>query len=129
MTAQSTIVVIDDNEPFLERIRVRLEGQGHRVITTTQTVGTARRIVGAQLVIIDWHMPGISGGELMKSFRAAVAHSTEKPLFYLYSSDTTVFASAKDMGFDGVFVNKGKDDSLLRQVAAALAMSKLRSRS
>ena len=40
----------------------------------------------------------------MKSFRAAVAHSSDKPLFYLYSSDTAVFASAKDMGFDGVFV-------------------------
>ena len=116
MSVQSTIVVIDDNEAFLERIRLRLESKGHRVLTTTQTVGTARLIVGARLVIIDWHMPGISGGELMKSFRAAVAHSAEKPLFYLYSSDTAVFASAQERGFDGVFVHKGNDDSLVRQV-------------
>ena len=98
------------------------------MITTTQTVGAARHLLGARLVIIDWHMPGISGGEVLKSFRAAVAASLQKPLFYLYTSDSSVASAGKALGFDGTFINKGNEDSLARQVKAAFLITKVRAR-
>ena len=128
MVDKPLIVVIDDSEVILERIKSRLEAEGYRVVTSAQTVGAARLLKGASLVILDWHMPGISGGDVLESFRAAVASSAKRPLFYLYTSDPSVSGAAKNTGFDGSFVNKGDDDSLVQQVAAALRIAKLKAR-
>jgi two-component system, NtrC family, sensor kinase len=128
MPEQPLIVVIDDSEVILERIKTRLEAEGYRVITTAQTVGAARHLVGASLVIVDWHMPGMNGGDVFGSLRAATAKSAQRPLFYLYTSDPSVAAAAKGNGFDGSFVNKGDDDSLAQQVGAAMRIAKLKAR-
>jgi two-component system, OmpR family, response regulator len=122
------ILVIDDSEIVLERVKHSLELEGYEVITTTQTVGAARHLVNSQLVILDWHMPGISGGEVLTSLRAACASSGKKPLFYLYTSDPVAASNVKEWGFDGCFTNKGNDALLPRQVAAALRFAKLKSR-
>ena len=94
MHKDPVILVVDDSEIVLERIKLRLESAGYSVITTAQTVGAARHLRTANLVIIDWHMPGISGGEVLTSFLAACASYPIKPLFYLYSSDPSVSTTA-----------------------------------
>jgi CheY-like chemotaxis protein len=127
MTA-SVILVIDDSEIILERMKQRLETEGYRVITTTQTVGVARYLLESQLVIIDWHMPGISGGEVLASLRAASTACEVRPLFYLYTSDHNAGTTAKSSGFDGHFINKGNDESLVRQVEAAFRLTKFMAR-
>lgn len=129
MAEQPLIVVIDDSEVILDRIKSRLEAEGYRVITTAQTVGAARLLRGASLVILDWHMPGMNGGDVLASLRAACENSRTRPLFYLYTSDPTVAAGAKTNGFDGSFVNKGDDDALAQQVGAAMRIAKLKARS
>ena len=128
MSDERVILVIDDSEILLERIKLRLEAEGYRVITTTQTVGMARYMRQCHLVIIDWHMPGISGGEMLASLRSACNSSSVKPLFYLYTSDVSVGLTAKAQGFDGHFINKGNDDSLVRQVEAAFRLTKFNAR-
>jgi CheY-like chemotaxis protein len=127
LAEQPLIVVIDDSEVILERIKARLEAEGYRVVTTAQTVGAARHLVGAALVILDWHMPGMSGGDVLRSLRSATANSASRPLFYLYTSDHSVTSAVKG-DFDGVFTNKGDDESLARQVAAAIRIAKLKAR-
>jgi CheY-like chemotaxis protein len=121
-------VVVDDSQVLLDGIRQSLERAGYRVNVTTQTVGAARLLVGAALVIIDWHMPGINGGGVLDSFRAASANLAQIPEFYLYTSDPTVASNAHRYGFNGAFLNKGDYDSLVHQVAAALRIAKLKSR-
>jgi DNA-binding NarL/FixJ family response regulator len=128
MTDPQVILVIDDSEVVLERIRSCLEAAGYRVITTTQTVGVGRHLLESQLVIIDWYMPGIDGGELLASLRGAIGTSHARPLFYLYTSDHSVMVNAKSLGFDGHFINKGNDQSLVRQVEAAFRLTKFMSR-
>jgi two-component system NtrC family sensor kinase len=128
MADQPLIVVIDDSEVILERIKTRLEAEGYRVVTTAQTVGGARLLMGASLVIIDWHMPGMNGGDVLQSLSAATANSAKRPLFYVYTSDPSAGAAAKAAGFDGTFVNKGDDDSLAQQVGAAMRIAKLKAR-
>jgi CheY-like chemotaxis protein len=125
---KSVILVVDDSEVLLDRIKQRLEQADYVVITTTQTVGAARHLRTTNLVIIDWHMPGISGGEVLGSFLSASAGSASRPLFYLYTSDPTAAKGAKALGFDGCFVDKGNDDSLVSQVGAALRIAKLKAR-
>jgi CheY-like chemotaxis protein len=128
MAEQPLIVVIDDSEIILERIKTRLEADQYRVVTTAQTVGAARLLRGASLVILDWHMPGMTGGDVLASLRGACENSQSRPLFYLYTSDPTVAAAAKNTGFDGAFINKGDDDSLAQQVGAAMRIAKLKAR-
>jgi len=128
MAEQPLIVVIDDSEIILERIKTRLEAEQYRVVTTAQTVGAARLLRGASLVILDWHMPGMTGGDVLASLRAACEKSQSRPLFYLYTSDPTVAGAAKNTGFDGSFINKGDDDSLAQQVGAAMRIAKLKAR-
>lgn len=123
---KAKILVVDDSEVVLERVKERLEDEGYEVIVTSQTVGAARHLRTAKLVIIDWHMPGINGGEVLASFRSAAEHG---PLYYVYSSDNTIAAQATKLGFDGCFVKKGDDDALVRQVAAALRVAELKARS
>lgn len=128
MAEEPLIIVIDDSEIILERIKSRLEADGYRVVTTAQTVGAARLLRGASLVILDWHMPGMRGDEVLASLRAACVNSRARPLFYLYTSDPTIAAAAKNAGFDGAFVHKGDEDSLAQQVGAAMRIAKLKAR-
>ena len=102
-----------------------LVAEGYEVTTTSRAVGNARHIPNSDLVIIDFHMPGIDGGTVMSSLRGAEgekkAHSC---LFYLYSSDTTLDFRA--LGFDGALTGKGDEEALVRQVRAIVRLSQLR---
>ncbi len=69
--ARRNILVIDDSEVMLSRIRRALEVEGYDVTATTRAVGNARHIPTCDLAIIDNHMPGIDGGTVIASLRSA----------------------------------------------------------
>src|SRR5437868_1360113 len=121
------ILVIDDSEVMLARIKKALLADGHTVTTTTQTVGNARHLSACDLVIIDYHMPGIDGFAVQQQLRGAAAQLDKQPLFYLYTSDPSVVAQAK--GFDGCFTNKGDEALLVQQVRAVFRLSQIRAMS
>jgi two-component system OmpR family response regulator len=118
------ILVIDDSEVMLARIKKALVADGHTVTTTAQTVGNARHLASCDLVIIDYHMPGIDGFAVQQQLRGAAAQLDKQPLFYLYTSDPSVVALAK--GFDGCFTNKGDEALLIQQVRAVFRLSQIR---
>ncbi len=118
------ILVIDDSEVVLNRIRAVLEQAGFSVGTTTQTVGAARHLRGVDLIILDYHMPGMTGDAVAQSLRAAAEGVGLNPDIYLYTSDSTV--SAHLAGFNGGFSKKGDDDALVAQVDAAFRLRRLR---
>jgi serine/threonine-protein kinase len=120
--ARRKILVIDDSETVLDRLGAALRTAGYDVVTTARTVGTARHIAGCDLAILDYHMPGIDGAEVLASLRAAAAASASarECLFFLYTSDPEIAQRHKELGFDGVFTRKGDDEALARQVRAVL---------
>jgi CheY-like chemotaxis protein len=128
MSDQHSILIIDDSDTVLTRLKERLVAEGYNVITTMQTVGAARHLRHCELVIIDYHMPGIDGGAVVESLRGAIRGSNYKPLLYVYSSDRSIERKYEELGFDGAFTNKGDDESLIYQVSAAFRMAKLRGR-
>ncbi len=124
--ADKHVLVIDDSEFILEQTRRVLESAGYRVTTTTQTVGAARYLVDCDLAVIDFHMPGLDGGKVIESLRAACAASGRTCLFYLYTADAAIGRDYAQLGFDGSFTAKGDDAALVRQVRGALRVLQMR---
>ena len=122
------ILVIDDNEAILNSIVAALSGAGYDVIATQQTVGAARHLKDCELVIIDYHMPGLDGGDVVRSLRAAAAGLHATPAFYMYTSDLLLEQKPKELGFDGVFTRKGQGAWLAHQVEAAFRLLDLAAR-
>ena len=129
------ILVIDDSEVMLSRIKKALVAEGYEVLTTTRAVGNARYIPTSDLVIIDYHMPGIDGETVIQALRGsssrmeqadAAKSSKSGCLFYLYTSDAAIAHSYARLGFDGSLNDKGDEASLVRQVGSIFRMRKIR---
>jgi CheY-like chemotaxis protein len=120
-----SIVVIDDSFLILERIRERLSAEGYQVRTTTGHVAAAKLIQRADLAIIDFHMPGIDGAEMLAMLRKS-APLGNPCLYYLYTSDRSVAARYEQLGFDGAFLRKGEEAALSPQVGAVFRTIRMR---
>jgi two-component system, OmpR family, response regulator len=126
MSASGKIMIIDDSEIVLLRVKTRLLREGYDVLTLSNPTGAARQLPQCDLVLIDFHMPGVGGGEVLGSLRRSSKALDTQPLYFLYTSDKTVSRNYRDLGFDGALINKGDDESLVQQLAAALRFAKLR---
>ena len=122
---QGRIVVVDDSWTILGQIRACLAERGYDVRTTTSPDVAVRLLRGADLTIIDFHMPGLNGTEMVSMLRnAQPADGT--CLFYLYTSDRDEAARYATHGFDGAFLKKGDEAALLPQVEAVFRTVSMR---
>ena len=110
------ILVIDDSEVVLARVQQALASAGFEVVTTTNPVGNARYLVGCDLVIIDFHMPGIDGGTVVSGLRRALQQAGRTCPLYMYTSDGQAAARHARLGFDGCFTDKGDEQVELLQL-------------
>jgi len=124
-TPKARILIIDDSDTVLAKLRARLTSEGYDIVTTTQPIGAARHLRGCDIVILDYHMPGLNGKAVLDSLRAARGDKTT-PMIYLYTFDKNVAATYRADGFEGCFTDKGNDDALVHQLAAALRLAKLK---
>ena len=107
------ILVIDDSEVELNRVKRALVVVGYDVIITTQVVGNARHLPTCHLIIVDYHMPGLNGSEVVTSMRS-IATSMKRPCpIVLYTYDSLVALRYKELGFDGAFAHKGDESALV----------------
>jgi CheY-like chemotaxis protein len=111
-------MVIDDSEVMLARIRSALVAKGYDVIATTHPVGNARYLPTCDLVILDFHMPGLDGSSVVASLRALANSLKNECQLFVYSSDKKIEADYARLGFDGAFTAKGDEQTLVRQVAS-----------
>jgi CheY-like chemotaxis protein len=128
MSVAGKLLIIDDSQAFLDRIKARLQREGYSVVTSSAPVSASTDLPSCDLVILDFHMPGMNGSEALRWLRLASARSDTNPLFFLYTGDKVVSHQYLDLGFDGGLINKGDDESLVQQVAVALRLAKLRRR-
>lgn len=126
MSETKRILVIDDSQVMLDRIRIALTSAGYEVTATTQIIGNARYLASCDLLIIDYHMPGLNGDSVVESMRT-IAHSTKnKSKLFLYTSDEKIASNYRALGFDGAFWGKGDESVLVRQVAALFRTLEMR---
>src|SRR5918912_1008550 len=72
-SAQSKlIVVVDDDETFLDFIQMLLESEGYRVIAHWHGEDAVEVISASHpdLVILDWWLVDMSGAELVRAIKA-----------------------------------------------------------
>jgi DNA-binding NarL/FixJ family response regulator len=124
MKAAGEIVVVDDSYLILDRIRERLTAEGYHVRTTTGQSAAMKLVEFADLAIIDFHMPGIDGAEMLTALKTL--HPNGPCLYYLYTSDRDVATRYEQLGFDGAFLRKGEEEALVAQVGAVFRTIRMR---
>ena len=124
MSEGGEIVVVDDSYLVLDRIRERLTAEGYHVRTTTGQGAAVKLVQNADLAIIDFHMPGVDGAEMLSTLRKSHPHTS--CLYYLYTSDREVATRYQQLGFDGAFLRKGEEAALVAQVGAVFRTIRMR---
>jgi len=120
------ILVVDDSEVMLARIGRALTDAGYEVVATDHVVGNGRHLSTCDLAIIDFHMPGFTGDEVVSSLRGAKSTREVPCALYLYTTDAAATRSFAQLGFDGCFTDKGDEAALVRQVNAAFRLIRIR---
>jgi CheY-like chemotaxis protein len=70
--AGPTILMVDDDPLIRELSRELLENLGYRVETAAngaEALKKYRQMGGADLVVLDYVMPGLNGGQVLREFR------------------------------------------------------------
>jgi CheY-like chemotaxis protein len=122
---QGTVLIVDDSFTLLKRAQDRLQADGLTVRTHTRPELAADDLEGVDVVLVDFHMPGITGRDVVQRLRGAAKEGGLAPIFLLHTTDDRIAAGSKEMGFDGAVAQKGNFDLLAKQVAGALRLKKL----
>lgn len=66
------ILILDDNEDILEMMKLALEDEGHDVecLTNTDDIYKAVQTINPDLVIVDYILEGINGGEFCHQIKS-----------------------------------------------------------
>ncbi len=92
--AEARILVVDDNEANLLFVRRLLEQSGYRQILCVSRGEDALAVHEADLVILDLHMPGMTGYDVLIELRAKAAESNQLPIL-VFTADATSEARLK----------------------------------
>src|SRR5690349_24658160 len=116
-TSMQTILVIDDDESLRDTIGVMLEQEGFRaVLTGDGREGFEKAItIKPDLALVDLRLPGMTGVEICKQLRGAIATG---PIFVL---------SAASDEFDKVQLQAiGADEHVVKPYGAHEMIARLR---
>jgi CheY-like chemotaxis protein len=118
MARQVRVLIVDDSAAALAAMKKALEGAGYAVRTAKSIEEAAPAVAGAEIVIVDFHMPGQDGGPGLPKLKAAAEAGGSRAKFYLHTSDPIEGANHGKYGFDGLLLYKGNLPRLVSQLDA-----------
>jgi DNA-binding response OmpR family regulator len=125
--SKGRILVIDDSQTLLEQMKARLSQEGYDVVTSSRALGNSEILRGAEVVLVDFHMPGVNGASMLRWMRKAVdVLGQSTTLFCLFTTDDAEAAKYREHGFDKVVTSKGNADAVVPQVNALFASLAIR---
>ncbi len=97
------ILIVEDDEKSRRLMKDVLEHQGYAVLETDQgEIGLAMiRECHPALVLMDIHLPGISGLDAIREIRADIAIAKTQVIAVTASVMGNVRETVRDAGFDG----------------------------
>lgn len=111
----SRILLVDDDDMFRESLGLNLGDSGFEV-TSINDGEEALRLMQASdpfdLVLLDWKMPSLSGGEVLKRMRSA---NLNTPVILLTSLSDQIYEEAALQGGAVDFVEKSRSFLILKK--------------
>jgi two-component system response regulator ChvI len=121
------VMVVDDDELFLESVSTNLADAGYRANPFPGGMEAINYLCGkpeADLVLLDWKMPGITGIEVMQRLRA---EKIDIPIIFLTVLSDQIYEEAGLLGGAVDFVEKSRSFAiLLRRIELILQGKKER---
>ena len=122
MKIQPRILVVEDEAPIAELIAVNLRHNGYQITWATDGA-VAQRELDAQLpdlVLLDWMLPGESGLQLARRWRAD-ARTRQVPIILLTArGDENDRVAGLDVGADDYITKPFSTKALLARIRAVL---------
>ncbi len=124
--ASGKVLVIDDDSQLLDEARASLQRAGHMVQTCQNPLASSQALSFAEIVLVDYHMPGVDGVATVEWLRKVAVLKHCDPSFYLHTSDGQAAPRFSELGFDGVILKFNAAQALQDQVARALRLHRQR---
>jgi len=126
-SARGHLMVVDDDALFLESVSTNLTEAGYKTHAFSSGNEAIRHLSAsaqADLLLLDWKMPGISGIEVMQRLRA---EQIDIPIIFLTVLSDQIYEEAGLLGGAVDFVEKSRSFSiLLRRIELILSGKKKR---
>jgi two-component system response regulator ChvI len=113
--ANGHVMVVDDDELFLESVSTNLTDAGYRINAFPHGADAINYLVrrnDADLLLLDWKMPGITGIEVMQRLRA---QHVDIPIIFLTVLSDQIYEEAGLLGGAVDFVEKSRSFAILRR--------------
>jgi len=125
VSAAGRLAVVDDDEPFRDMLAGNLADAGYAVRAFRDGADALKALsadAGADALVLDWRMPGMSGLDLLKALRGA---GIAAPAVFLTSLSDTFYEEAALAAGAVDFVDKTRSFAvLLRRLEMAIAGSR-----
>ncbi|MDP2653151.1 MAG: response regulator [Candidatus Omnitrophota bacterium] len=121
MTIPKVIMIVDDDQSLVGLMKYQLEAQGHTVVTAPDGQEGLEKLKSVQpdLIILDIHMPRMSGLEFFKNIITGYGH-VRYPVLIL-TSKAEFEAIFQDMGAAGFVAKPFLVEHLLSETGRILA--------
>ena len=107
-TPRGRIVLIDDDDAFLESLTANLADEGFDVLPFTNGATALASLVGgepADAVLLDWRMPGMNGLETLRELRRS---GCTTPVIFLTVLSDDIYEEAALVGGAVDFIDKSR---------------------
>jgi len=83
----ATLLIVEDNLPLAQCLRLELEAEGFKAVTAPDAAGALLQLQASEpvdLLVVDWDLPDLSGLELLLRLRK---HKFQQPVLMLTGHD------------------------------------------
>ena len=119
------ILLIDNDEDYVEMMRIRLISLGFDVVTAhngSDGIAMAEK-ERPDLILLDLMMPGMDGGDVWQAIKLNPETAGIPVIFQSSLVDEEVAARLKDAGTTGEYISKGiSHGGLLARINAVLGL-------
>jgi DNA-binding NarL/FixJ family response regulator len=119
-----TLLIVEDNLPLAQCLRLELEAEGFNAVTVPDASTALLQLQASEpvdLLVVDWDLPDISGLELLRRLRK---HKFQQPILMLTGHDEVDRkVLALESGADDYMVKPFSFDELQARIQALLRRS------